>query len=75
MKKKDYSKTDNRAFIISLHASIITVIIIYIIELILDILNIFNFKITSFLGKIAIIGILIVVYRHFKKDYRMILKQ
>lgn len=69
MAKKDYSKSDNRAFTISLMASLFTVILITFIEIITDILNAYDCKITPFLAKILIMGILIVVLKYQWKDY------
>ena len=69
MGKKDHSKSDNRAYLISALASIFTVIIITAIDILIDFLNAYDCKITPFLGKIAIIGVLIVVFFGIKNQY------
>ena len=69
MAKKDYSKSDNRNYLISLSASIFTVILITIVDAIIDIFNAYDCNITPFLAKIGIIGVLLVVFFSIKRQY------
>lgn len=74
MAKKNYTKTDSRAYLISLKASIFTVIIITIIDIIVDFFNAYDCNITPFLAKITIIGVLalvvFIINGQYNEDHR-----
>ena len=65
MVKKDDYNSDNREFNISLIASLFTVFLVTMIEIIVDILNAYVGGITPFLTKVVIAGVMAVMVGQF----------